>query len=58
MIKQFYKQISNPALVIVLVPSITILTTGTLFYWIKPPSLPPPLLPKKHTFYTDDDREL
>ena len=54
MIRQFYKSISNPVLAIVLVPSITILTTGTLFYWIKPP---PQQLPQMHVFL-DDDRDL
>ena len=54
MLRQFYKLISNPAISIVFLPSITILTTGTLFYWIKPP---PQQLPKMHVFL-DDDRDL
>ena len=56
MIRQFYKSISNPAIIIVFLPSITILTTGTLFYWIKPPPLPPKM---KHVsfcaFITDNE---
>ena len=49
MITQFYKLISNPVLVIVFIPSITILTTATLFYWIKPPPQPRIII-----HYTDD----
>ncbi len=54
MLRQFYKLISNPV-IIVFLPSITVLTTGTLFYWIKPPPLPPRMKHESFCAYILDD---